>query len=143
MSKIRLDSDDIKYITMFETLTGASITDCVQEDSVMGFLVKKGDMGLAIGKNGANIERVRKAMGKSIIVMESSENLEDFVKNVFRPVKIKKSRTQKTEQGNTLVIEIDKKDRKWVIGSEGNRIKIAKKLAKRHYGIDDINVKVN
>ena len=48
MGKIRLKPDEIKYITLFETLTGASIKDCVPQEGVMGFLVKKGDMGLKI-----------------------------------------------------------------------------------------------
>jgi len=39
-------------------------------------------------------------------------------------------------------IEVKRYDRKKVIGHNGVRIKIAKKLAKRHYGIGNINVKV-
>ncbi|HDI73187.1 MAG: NusA-like transcription termination signal-binding factor [Candidatus Altiarchaeales archaeon] len=141
MGKIRLKPDEIKYITLFETLTGATIKDCIQEEGVMGFLVKKGDMGLAIGKNGSNIERVKKVIGKGIWITEFSDDLNEFVKNLFQPIKIKHIRIHDTDNEKIVILEINKRDRKMVIGHNGNRIKIAKKLVKRHFAIDDIKIK--
>ena len=142
MSKIRLNNDEIKYITLFETLTGAVVKDCVEIDNVMAFLIKKGNMGLAIGKNGSNIGKVRKTLSKSILVMEFSENMEKFIKNLFHPVNVKNVKIKGEKNEKMADIEVKKQDRKKVIGPNGVRIKIAKKLAKRHYGIDNINVKV-
>lgn len=140
MGKIRLKPDEIKYITLFETLTGATIKDCIQEEGIMGFLVKKGDMGLAIGKNGANIERVKKAVGKGVWVMEFSDDLNEFIKNLVHPIKIKQVRIHDIDN-KKIVIEINKRDRKMVIGHNGNRIKIAKKLVDRHFGMNDIQIR--
>ena len=69
MEKIRLNATEIKYITLFENLTGARIKDCVSEKNTIGFLVENGHMGLAIGKNGSNVSRVMKVIGKNIIVI--------------------------------------------------------------------------
>lgn len=142
MEKIRLGSEEIKYITLFETLTGATVKDCVQEEYTMGFLVKTGDMGLAIGKGGANIEKVKKTIGKGIWVMEFSNEITNFIKNLFQPINIKHVRIQTIDNEKTAIIGVSKNDRKKVIGHEGDRIKIAKKLAKRHYGINDIKIGV-
>lgn len=142
MEKIRLGSEEIKYITLFETLTGATVKDCVREDNTMGFLVKEGVMGLAIGKGGSNIERVRKAIGKEVWVMEFSDHLPNFIKNLFQPIDIKQVRFQNINNEKTAIIEVNRNDRRRVIGHEGSRIKIAKKLAKRHYGVDDIKIKI-
>jgi N utilization substance protein A len=142
MGKIRLGSDDIKYITLFETLTGARVKDCIQVENAMGFLVDKGDMGLAIGKNGANIEKVRTALGRIVFVAEFAEDADDFVKNMFSPVKIKNVRIRETAGEKVADIDVARGDRKRVIGQEGIRIKIAKELSKRHYNIDNINIKV-
>jgi N utilization substance protein A len=142
MGKIRLGSDDIKYITLFETLTGARVKDCIQVENAMGFLVDKGDMGLAIGKNGANIEKVRTALGRIVFVAEFAEDAGDFVKNMFSPVKIKNVRIRETSEEKVADIDVARGDRKRVIGQEGIRIKIAKELSKRHYNIDNINIKV-
>ena len=70
MERIRLNATEIKYITLFESLTGAKVMDCVSEDNAIGFLIDKGYMGLAIGKNGMNIARVTKVIGKNVLVME-------------------------------------------------------------------------
>jgi N utilization substance protein A len=142
MGKIRLGSDDIKYITLFETLTGARVKDCIQVESTMGFLVDKGDMGLAIGKNGASIEKVKSALGKGVFVAEFADDASDFVKNMFSPVKIKQVRIHETGDEKVADIDVARNDRKRVIGQEGIRIKIAKELSKRHYNIDNINIKV-
>lgn len=140
MGKIRLKPDEIKYITLFETLTGATIKDCVPEDDAMGFLVKKGDMGLAIGKGGSNIERVKNAIGKGVWIMEFSDNLNEFVKNLFHPIRIKQIRVHGTDNERVITLEINKRDRKTIIGHNGSRIKIAKKLVDRHFAIGDIKI---
>lgn len=143
MSKIRLGTDEIKYIMLFEKLTGAKVKDCVQEENTTGFLVQRGDMGLAIGKGGANIEKIRNALGRDVWVVEFSDNVNDFIKNLFQPVNIRQIHVQNTSQDKTVVIEVNRQDRRKVIGPNGSRIKIAKKLAQRHYMIDNISVNVS
>jgi len=143
VGKIRLSNEEIKYITLFETLTGAVVKDCVCVHDVMAFLIKKGNMGLAIGKNGSNIGKVRNALGKSVVVMEFSESIESFIKNLFHPVKIKGVKIKGKDNERIADIEVKKPDRKKVIGHKGVRIKIARKLAKRHYNINNINVNIS
>ncbi len=136
-----MGAEEIKYMTLFETLTGAMVKDCVQVQNAMGFLVNEGDMGLAIGKNGSNIERVRQVIGKSIFVMEFSDSVKEFIRNLFRPIKIRQIRIYELNNERIVDVDIDKKDRRKAIGQEGIRIKIAKELSKRHYNIDNINIK--
>jgi len=142
VTRVRLGPEEIKYITLFESMTGATVKDCVQEADTMGFLVKKGDMGLAIGKNGSNIERVKKALaGKGVWVMEFSEDPGEFVRNLFQPTRLKQVRISDADSQKTLTIEVAKKDARRVIGQNGSRIKIAKRLAERYFAVDDIKVK--
>jgi transcription termination/antitermination protein NusA len=143
MVRIRLNTDEIKYMNLFESMTGASITDCItdEEDGSIGFLVKKGGMGLAIGKGGVNIERVKKAINKEVWVMESSDDLSEFIINMFQPAKIRSVKMQDGLTGKIVTIEVSKKDMRRVIGQNGSKIKTAKKLAERHFGVEDIKVK--
>lgn len=141
MGKIRLGTEEIKYITLFETITGAIVKDCFNFDNNLVFVVKEGDMGLAIGKNGSNIEKVRKAFGKGVWVFEFSKDENTFIRNLFHPVPVKQVRISNLENGKVATIEINKKDRRRVIGPKGMRIKIAKELVKRHFDIDNINIK--
>jgi N utilization substance protein A len=141
MGKIRINSEELKYMTLFETMTGATIKDCIQEDESIGFVVKKGDMGLAIGKAGANIERVKRAFGKDVWVTEFSDDLSEFIKNIFQPTRIRQIRVGNIETEKVVTLEVSKKDTKKVIGHNGNRIRMAKKLVDRHFSIDDIKIK--
>lgn len=140
MARIRLSTEEIKYMNLFESMTGASVEDCVQEEDSIGFIVKKGDMGLAIGKGGANIERVKSAIRKGVWVMEGADQVDEFIRNMFSPTKIRNVRMSPGPE-KVLTLEVSRKDASRVIGQNGGRIKIAKKLAERHFDVDDIKVK--
>jgi len=136
-----LGSEEIKYMTIFENLTGAGIKDCVHSENMIGFLVSQGDMGLAIGKGGSNIEKVKQATGRDILVMEFSDDLAEFIKNLFQPIKVRQVRIHKSENEKVAIVEVNRNDRKKVIGHNGYKIKIAKSLANRHHNINDIKIK--
>jgi len=141
VSRIRLGSEEIKYMTIFENLTGAGIKDCVHSENIIGFLVDQGDMGLAIGRSGSNIEKVKQATGREILVMEFSDDLTEFIKNLFKPIKVRQVRIHKSENEKVAIVEVNRNDRKRVIGHNGHKIKIAKSLANRHHNINDIKIK--
>ncbi|MBU4266107.1 MAG: NusA-like transcription termination signal-binding factor [Candidatus Altiarchaeales archaeon] len=141
MSRIRLGSEEIRYMTIFENLTGAGIKDCVHSENIMGFLVNQGDMGLAIGKSGSNIEKVRKATGREILVMEFSDDATEFVRNLFQPIKVRRIKIHSADNEKVAIVEVNRNDRKKVIGHGGHKIKIAKSLASRHHNINDIKIK--
>src|SRR3989337_4242947 len=91
MSEVRLSTDGLRYIALFESLTGAMARDCYEDDvnNRLIFVVKRGDMGLAIGKGGEHINRVKKAIGKHVEIIEHSDDAAEFVKNAFHPVSIR------------------------------------------------------
>jgi N utilization substance protein A len=68
MTEVKLTTEGIRYIALFESLTRAVARDCYidDENDRVIFVVKEGDMGLAIGKNGNNINRVKRSIGKHI-----------------------------------------------------------------------------
>jgi len=128
-------------MTIFETITGANVKDCVQIDDAIGFLVEQGYMGLAIGKSGKSIEKVRKSIGKKVMVVEYAEDTVKFVKNLFQPVMIRQARITETGTGKIAVIEVSKKDRAKAFGYNGERIKIAKEMLDRHCSLSDVIIK--
>jgi len=141
VSKIRLSTDDIKHITLFESLTGAKVKDFLNEGHDMCFLVNTGEMGLAIGKKGSNVEKVRKALSKNVLIFEYNADEEQFIKNLFTPVEVHGLSIAKTSGGTSAVVEISREDRNRAIGAGGNRIKAIKTLAKRHCDIEDLNLR--
>jgi len=134
--------DGMRYIALFESSTGAVVRDCIVdgENGRLIFVIKQGEMGLAIGKGGENINRVKDMIDKKIEVVEYSDDVSEFICNSFQPVPIKKVKIIEKKNKHLAYIEVLKKDKGLLIGKNGRNIQKAKLLASRHHNIDDILV---
>ncbi len=137
---VRLSAESIRYLTLFESITGASIKDCIVQDDKIIFVVKKGDMGIAIGKGGINIERIRELIGKKVEVIEHSDDPVEFIVNIFKPIKVNVKLIER-EGKKIAQINVNPQYKGLVIGKGGKNINKAKELARRHHDIDDIIIK--
>lgn len=141
MTKLRYGADEIKHITLFESMTRARVVDFLIEDGSYCFVVDSGDMGLAIGKKGANIEKIRKALGKPVIVFEHDTDDEKFIKNMLHPVEVHGISVAKTTGEKAAMVQVARQDRAKAIGPKGVRIKLIRSLIKRHNGIDNLSIR--
>ncbi|HDM23242.1 MAG TPA: NusA-like transcription termination signal-binding factor [Methanomicrobia archaeon] len=137
---LKLGTEEIKCIGLFESLTGAKIIDCIMEDDKLVFVVDGKDVGLAIGKRGTNIKKMSELSGKKIEIIEYSDSPEQFIRNMLRSVKIRS--VQITEKNNKKIATIDiaKEDKGLVIGKSGKNIKRIKSLLNRHHNIMDVQI---
>ena len=65
---IKLTTDQIKLMSLFQNVTGATARDCIEDekqDRVI-FVVNQGKMGLAIGKGGATIRNLQNVVKKNV-----------------------------------------------------------------------------
>ncbi|HLB69572.1 MAG: NusA-like transcription termination signal-binding factor [Candidatus Methanoperedens sp.] len=140
MSEVRLSTEGLRYIALFESLTGARAKDCYEdsENNRLIFVVKSGDMGLAIGKGGEHINRVKKAIGKHIEIIEHSDDPVEFVKNAFHPVSIRNANIVTKENKRIAYVEVLTKEKGLAIGRDGKNIEKVKKLSLRHHNIEDV-----
>ena len=140
MTEVKLTTEGIRYIALFESLTRAVARDCYidDENDRVIFVVKNGDMGLAIGKNGNNINRVKRSIGKHIEIVEFSDDVEEFIANALQPVSVKKVQVVTKESKKLAYVEVTSKDRGIAIGKNGRNIQKAKVLAQRHFGLEDV-----
>ncbi|MGZ4893393.1 MAG: NusA-like transcription termination signal-binding factor [Halobacteriota archaeon] len=140
MTEVKLTTEGIRYIALFESLTQAVARDCYidDENDRVIFVVKKGDMGLAIGKNGNNINRVKRSIGKHIEIVEFSDDVEEFIANALQPVSVKKVQVVTKESKKLAYVEVTSKDRGIAIGKNGRNIHKAKVLAQRHFRLEDV-----
>lgn len=140
MGTVKLGTDDIRYITIFENMTGAVVKDClIESDNRVVFVVKQGDIGLAIGRGGATIQRVRNLICRDIEVVEHASDPSMFIKNVLKPAEVRRVHITTRKDGKRIaLIDVDEKDRGLAIGKGGRNIQRAKILAKRHHEIEDV-----
>ena len=138
MGEIRLTTESIQYIALFENMTKAKILDCILEEERLVYVVKQGDMGLAIGKNGENINRVKKALDKPIELIEYSEDPITFLKNAFSPVSLNSANILNKKDKLLAYAEVSNKEKGLAIGRNGKNIEKVKILARRHHNIEDV-----
>jgi N utilization substance protein A len=141
-SGIKLTGETMRLIALFENITGATANDCVidNEGDRIIFVAKAGEMGLAIGKGGKNINALRKMTGRPIEVVEFSDTAEGLIRNCLSPAKIKEVRITERPDRKIVVVEVDPKDKALAIGKNGRTIDKTRMLAKRYYQIDHVQI---
>lgn len=141
---VKLSATEIRYIALFEDITGAMVKDCIVDDDngKIIFVVKNGDMGLAIGKKGATVSKVQKAVDKSVEIIEFSEDITVFIANVLAPAQLNGVKMLEKAGGKRIVtVEADNTNKRLAIGKGGHNILKAKLIAKRQHNISDIIIK--
>lgn len=139
---VKLTSDEMRYITLFEGITRARVQDCVIDErgGCVTFVVKKGNIGLAIGRNGDRIRKARQMIGKSVDVIEYSEDPVEFLKNTLAPAKVNEVSIVERDGKKVAMVTVERQDKGMAIGPKGRKIQNAKRLARRHYDIHDISL---
>jgi len=136
---VKFDTETIRLITFFENFTGVSVKDCLIGDNCIYFIVEEGKVGIAIGKNGSSVKNVERMVGRSVKLLEFSNDLNVFVKKLIPQVNEIKVRN---ENGRVIVdIKVEKKNRALVIGRGGRNLKVFKKLLQRTHNINELIVR--
>jgi len=139
-SRIKLSMEEMRLIALFENITGATANDCVIDSDRIIFIAKAGEMGLAIGKGGKNINALRNMTGKPIEVVEFADTVEGLVKSCLAPAKVKEVRITERPDRKIVVVEVEPKDKALAIGKNGRTIDKTRMLAKRYYQVDHVQI---
>jgi len=138
---MKLDERAIQYMAYFENISGATVDDCISLEDKIIYIVKKGQVGLAIGKRGINIKRAIKDLKKEIEIIENGDNAEELIRNALHPAEINEITISKSNDGkgeNVAYVKVDQKFRGMAIGKGGSKIDRCRILLERHFDIDDV-----
>ncbi|MFB6125389.1 MAG: NusA-like transcription termination signal-binding factor [Halanaeroarchaeum sp.] len=138
---VTLSDEARQLIAVFEDLTDATAVDCVVDEAFdrVVFVVTAGEMGQAIGPDGTRVKRLEDRLGRPVELVEDAATPEAFVANALAPAAV--YNVTVSENGDTVAYaEVDHADKGVAIGTDGRNIRVAKLLADRHYGIDDIQL---
>ena len=126
-----------RYIEELRILTKAIAQDCVIDDRFdrVIYVIRPGDMGLAIGKKGDNIKRLQSVLGKRIEMVEFAEPADAFIANIFKPAEVV-SVEHPPENGPLNVYVRQRNDLGIAIGKAGCNIEKARILVRRFHGLD-------
>lgn len=139
LSNIKITENEMKYMALLENMTGATVVDCIVDEDAIIFAVKKGEVGLAVGRGGEKIKRFRKITNKQVEIFEYIPDPSNFVRNALKPARVKDIRlVDRVGGGRIAMVNVDSKDKGVAIGRNGQNIKKIRFLAKRYFNLDTI-----
>ncbi len=139
LNNIKITEHEMKFIQLLQNMTGATVVDCIVDDETIMFTVKKGEVGLAVGKGGEKIKRFRSMTNKQVEIYEYMNEAEKFIKNALKPAKVKDIRIVDRMEGKKIaMVNVESKDKGIAIGKNGDNIKKIRFLAKRYFQLDTV-----
>jgi N utilization substance protein A len=141
VSEIVLTEDTLRYIALFQQITHTNAVDCMDAGDKLVFVVEKGQGNIAVGKKGDHMIKLSEMTGgKSIQVVEYSEDPQQFVLNVFHIYN--PSSVVIEQRGNIThaTVTVDPALKGRAIGKNGKNLRIARDIVNRHHDIQSLSV---
>jgi N utilization substance protein A len=146
---IKIDRESMELISLFNNISGAIIKDCLvfkspeNSSEVIIFLVKKQDVGKAIGKAGEHVKDLMAKLQKKIDVIPFSDDLDEFIQFILNTtknsIKVQSIEVKESKIGKkTVIISVRPQDRGKAIGKDGSMIKKIKELVIRHFEVNNV-----
>jgi len=123
--------------------TQLHVVDCVEDGpDRLVFVVEKGHLGMALGREANHLEKLQEMLGKEIKFVEYDEDKSAFVTNLFKPFKVEKITVEQKRGGGPLVatVLINETEKGKAVGKKGRNVNLVRVLAKRHHAIDEVKV---
>ena len=80
--------------------------------------------------------QLRQAFARQVLVFEDSDDMEQFIRNLFGQIPVKSINVHEKMESKTAFVSVDEKDRGSAIGRDGERIKLGRALLQRRFGCD-------
>lgn len=139
--EIKLTSDQLRLMSLFQNVTGATARDCVEDEKQnrVIFVVNSGKMGLAIGKGGSHIKSLQNIVKKNVELVEFDEDPAKFLRNMLNSKLVSEVKLIERPDGSKqAIVIVDPRKKGIVVGREGRNAEKARLLAKRYFGITSV-----
>ena len=140
---IKLSTDQIRLISLFQNVTKATARDCLDDEkqNKIIFVVNEGKMGLAIGKGGSNIKSLQNILKRNVELVEHFDDPIKFLKNILNPKLINEVKLDTKEDGSSqAIVIVDQGNKGLVVGREGRNAEKARLFAKRYFDISSVQI---
>jgi N utilization substance protein A len=130
-------------LSMFQGMTGATARDCVVDEKAnrVIFVVAKGQMGLAIGKEGAAVKKIERAVRRPVEVVEWADEIDGLVRNVLGAKYVREVRVGERLDGTkSVVVVVDHRKKGAVLGMGGRNAEKVRLLARRYFEISNVQI---
>ena len=137
---MKLGREEILLMNALSNVSGVNARDCLIGNKIVSFVVKESEMGSAIGKNGATVNKLKKMLNKNIELVPYSKDPKKFLEESFNGIVFSEIGLRENNGKKLLLASVDSENRGKMMQNLG-KMKRLKEIAKRNYEIDDIMVK--
>ncbi|MFP3224405.1 MAG: NusA-like transcription termination signal-binding factor [Nitrososphaeria archaeon] len=140
---MKYTNEDINFMKLFSSVTGVFPMDVIRDDRFnrMIVVVKKDNVAKAIGKEGINVNYIKKTIRKDVVIVGYSDDLTEFVKGMVGEnvnLSVKESSSPNGEK--TVIIQVPQEQKGMVFGTKGQNIEKIKLLLKRYFNVSYVKV---
>jgi N utilization substance protein A len=143
MPEIKLSSEQLSLMSMFHSVTGATARDCVVDEKLnrLIFVVAKGQMGLAIGKEGVTVKKIERSVRRPVEVVEWADEVEELVRNALGAKYVQRVELADRLDGTKgVTVYVDPRKKGAVLGLGGRNAEKFRVLAKRYFGVSNVQI---
>ena len=140
---IKLTTDQIRLISLFQNVTKTTARDCLDDEkqNKIIFVVNEGKMGLAIGKGGSNIKSLQNILKRNVELVEHFDDPTKFLKNILNPKFVNEVKLDTKQDGSSqAIVIVDQGKKGLVVGREGRNAERARLFAKRYFDLSSVQI---
>ncbi|MFB6182749.1 MAG: NusA-like transcription termination signal-binding factor [Candidatus Nanohaloarchaea archaeon] len=138
MATATYDTEMIRAINMFESITDVEVRDAIIKEDEAYFIVPEGKAGMAIGKGGKVVQKVQDRLGKEVKIYEYSDNLGKFINNLI-PTNLR-GVTVEDEEDKKVEINVPREKKGRIVGKNGQKIDSIREILERTHNVDEVKV---
>ncbi|MFT4893042.1 MAG: N utilization substance protein A [Candidatus Nanohaloarchaea archaeon] len=139
MATVKYDTENIRTMNMFESITGVEAVDVITKEDEVYFVVPDGKAGMAIGKGGKIVKKIQNKLGKDVKIYEYSDNLGKFLNNLV-PADLRGVDIEEEDGNKKVEISVSSDNKGRVVGKNGNKIDSIREVLQRTHGVDEVVV---
>lgn len=139
MATVTYDTENIRTMNMFESVTGVEAIDVITREDEVYFIVPEGKAGMAIGKGGKIVKKIQNKLGKDVKIYEYSDNLGKFLNNLV-PTDLRGVDIDTEGESKEVEISVSSDNKGRVVGKNGNKIDAIREILQRTHGVDEVQV---
>lgn len=139
--RIKLSSETLQYLTLFEKFTGARALDCTEYNDELIFLVPREDIVVVKVNPTKPLIKLSKILKKKILVYPYSEIVEEFIVGLFPRVRVLEVLLESQTDGRKVAfVRVDGSEKGKAIGLEGVNVRRASFLVRKYFSLDLVRV---
>lgn len=137
MNRIIFDTEHMKIMSLFESITHVNAKDIVSEPERLIVIVPQNQASKAVGRSGVNVKRLENALKRKLKIVDFNSDVLEFTKNLIYPSKAKEVAEQ---NGAIIITSPDLQTRGYLIGRNARQLRTFESIIKRHFPITKLKV---